>query len=314
MKPRLHIVIVNWNSGELLRRCLESISGAQTRLYRLERITVIDNASDDGSARDLSFSALPLEVVYNQVNRGYAAACNQGAAGSNADYLLFLNPDVRLFAESISAPLAFLEEPRNCKIAILGIRLFDDTGVLQRSCARFPTAGCMLGQSLGLDRVFPRLVAPHFMREWAHDETRAVDQVMGAYFLVRREAYMALGGFDERFFVYFDDVDLCLRVQERGWQTVYFADAAAVHVGCGTTASVPSRRLFYSLRSRVLFARKHFGAGGQALVLLGTVLFEPWARIMRAVWRGSAQEVRDVVGAMTLLSVAAIRRTPAGTR
>ncbi len=273
---------------------------------------VVDNASSDGSAEALAFPQLPLEVRRNRVNRGFAAACNQGAAGSRVDYLLFLNPDIRLSGGSVAAPLAFLERPDCRDIGILGIQLVDEAGVVQRTCARFPTPGRVLGQSLGLDRLWPRLVAPHFMREWAHDETRPVDQVMGAYFLVRREIFEALGGFDERFFVYFDDVDFCFRARERGWLSVYFAGTQAAHTGGGTTAAVPDLRLFYNLRSRLLFARKHFRPTGQIVVLAATVVIEPVSRVARAIGRGSAREARQVGRAVTLLWSAAIRGSRAG--
>lgn len=299
--PTLDIVTVNWNAGALLADCVASLPAALDGGVRLERMVVVDNASTDGSADGLATAGVPLVVVRNAANRGFAAACNQGAAGSRADYLLFLNPDVRLFPGALSGPLAVLEAPEGRGVGILGIRLVDEAGVVQRSCARAPTPGRLVGQSLGLDRVLPRLVPPHFMVEWDHADSRDVDQVMGAFLLIRRALFEELGGFDERFFVYFDDVDLCLRARARGWRVRHHAGAAAYHRGCGTTERVKDVRLFYALRSRVLFAAKHFGRAGAAAVAIAALLLEPAVRLAHALARRSPDEGRAVVAGTRLL-------------
>ena len=122
-QPSLDIIIVNWNTGTLIRDCLESISRARTAALRLARVVVVDNNSADGSTDGLeSLSELPISVLHNDVNRGFVAACNQGAAGTQADYLLFLNPDTRVFPDSLC----------------------------------FPTLRIFFGQMTGLSRLFPR--------------------------------------------------------------------------------------------------------------------------------------------------------------
>ena len=113
----------------------------------------------------------------------------------------------------------------------------------------------------------PSTFPPPFVSEWAHDETREVDQVMGAFFFVRRSVFEALGGFDERFFVYFEDMDFAVRARERGWRSVYLATAQAFHRGQGTTERAVPRRMFYFARSRILYARKHFGTLGATSVI-----------------------------------------------
>lgn len=302
--PSLAIVTVNWNSGGLLRACVGSLRRALTGGFALERMTVVDNASRDGSADGLEAEAgdgVPLAVLRNAGNRGFAAACNQGAAGSAADYLLFLNPDTRLSAASLAPALAFLEEPANAGVGALGVRLVDEAGRTQRACARAPTPGRLVAQGLGLDRAFPRLFPPHFMTEWDHADTRDVDQAMGAFLMIRRRLFEELGGFDERFFVYFDDVDLCLRVRRAGWRVVHFAGAEAYHRGCGTTDQVRDVRLFYSLRSRLLFAAKHFGPLPAAAVAAATLLVEPLARLALAGLRRTPGEAAEVLRGTRLL-------------
>src|SRR5207245_5442374 len=128
-----------------------------------------------------------------------------------------------------------------------------------RTCARFPTPRRFLSSILGLDRALPAMFPPHFMVEWNHEESQEVDQVMGAFFLVRRSVFEALGGFDERFFVYFEEVDFSLRARKLGWRTFYLSVAQAYHLGSGlVTKPAQAARLFYSLRSRILYAYKHF--------------------------------------------------------
>lgn len=279
-RASIHVVIVNWSSGAQLRECLKSFPAVANDDVTISRITVVDNASADGSADNLAAAGFPLTVLRNADNRGFAAACNQGAAGSDADFLLFLNPDTRLMAGSLAAPARYLAAPGS--VGIVGIQLVDDAGAVARNTSRAPTVSSMLGNSVGLDRLIPSVFPPVFVTEWAHDETREVDQVMGAFFFVRRSLYEALGGFDERFFVYFEDLDFAVRARGRGWTSAYLADAQAFHRGQGTTDAASDRRMFYFSRSRILFARKHFGTVGAAAVTAATLLLEPIPRIAAA--------------------------------
>lgn len=137
--PCLDIVIVNWNAGSLLQDCVRSIGKARQDGFRLGRVVIVDNGSSDGSLDGLASTGLPLKIIRNPDNRGFAAACNQGARGGRADYLLFLNPDTCLFYDSLSAPLAYMEAAQNQSVGICGIQLIDENNEVSRSCARFPT-------------------------------------------------------------------------------------------------------------------------------------------------------------------------------
>jgi GT2 family glycosyltransferase len=279
-RASVHVVIVNWNSGAQLAECLQSFA-AVTGDDVAVRVTVVDNASSDGSCEGLT-APMPLAVVRNAENRGFGAACNQGAAGSDADFLLFLNPDTRLMPGSLGVPARYLGDPKHAGVGIAGIQLVDADGAVARNTARTPSAWSLTGNSVGLDRLMPSAFPPHFATDWAHDETRPVDQVMGAFFFVRRAVFEALGGFDERFFVYFEDLDFSVRARAHGWSSVYLADARAFHRGQGTTESATARRTFYFCRSRILYARKHFSAAGAFAVIAATLLLEPLARILAA--------------------------------
>jgi len=135
------------------------------------------------------------------------------------------------------------------------------------------------------------------MTDWDHVETRQVDQVIGAFFLVRRSVFEELQGFDERFFVYFEEVDFSRRAQQKGWQSFYLADTQAFHAGGGTSGQVKAKRLFYSLRSRTLYSFKHFSLVNAVTVLLATLCAELFSRSLLAIVRGSGASIKDVWGA-----------------
>lgn len=283
----LDIIIVNWNAGDQLRDCVASVlmHGAGA----VGRAIVVDNGSTDGSA-DAVADCEGIKVIRAGKNLGFAAACNRGAREADSAYLLFLNPDTRVEADSLRVPLAFMEQSENAEVGICGVQLVDEEGQVSRTCARFPTLGRLTASALGVDKLVGLGSAAMRMGDWDHGETRTVDQVIGAFFLIRRDLFERLSGFDERFFVYFEEVDLSLRVHRAGGCSVYLAGARAFHAGGGTSRQIKARRLFYSLRSRLLYGFKHF-PGWQAWVLTGvTCLVEPFTRtgycLIRRDWAG----------------------------
>lgn len=301
MTPVLDIIVVNWNVGEYLRACLRSVLAADRSELRLGRVAVVDNGSTHDPADGIEALALPIQMIRNADNRGFAAACNQGAAGSRADYLLFLNPDIRLLPDSLVEPIALLQKAENVRVGIVGIQLLDEGGTVQRSCSQFPTVGRYLGMMLGLDRLAPRLFPSQFMVEWDHGDTRPVDQVMGAFFLVRRSLFERLGGFDERFFVYYEEVDFSFRACREGWRSIYLATARAYHTGGASSEQVKAKRLFYNLRSRLLFGYKYFGFLQATFLLLATLTVEPLTRVVWAIARRVPREVKYTLLAYAML-------------
>jgi hypothetical protein len=300
-KPTLDIVIINWNSGSQLKRCLCQIETAVKKGVQLDRIVVVDNASSDSSIADLTVQDDRLVILRNRRNTGFAAACNQGAKDSRANYLLFMNPDVYLGADSLSIPTEFLSRLENSNVAICGPRLVGQDAVAQKTCSRFPTTKDLCAQALGLGRLLPDVFRVPPMNEWAHDHNRTVDQVIGACLFVRRKVFEQLRGFDERFFVYFEEVDLCLRCKKSGHEIFYLNEASAVHTGGGCSNQVPGKRLFYLLRSRILYARKHFSTVSAAVVSLVTIFIEPLSRLYLATAHGSVEELRGTLEGYSLL-------------
>lgn len=306
MLPTLDIIVVNWNTGRHLDACLRSIAAADRSGFALARVVVVDNASSDSSDEVSPAGGLPLTVLRNRENVGFAAACNQGAADSSADYLLFLNPDTELNAASLSRPAAFMESRSAGRVGICGIRLEDASGRPAIAGARFPSPGGIFAAALGLPRLFPSRFPSRLIRLDEGDRDREVDQVVGAFFMIRRSLFARLGGFDERFFVYFEEVDLSLRVSRLGFASVVLAGASARHEGGVSSSRATRARLFYSLRSRMLYASKHFGAGGRRAVAAATAC-ELVVRVVHAAARLSWRDAADAVAASARLLAWACR-------
>jgi GT2 family glycosyltransferase len=297
----LDIVIVNWNTGLQMRDCLQTISLANpSEVFHLRQCVVVDNASQDGSADGLDSLPLPLTLIQNRDNKGFAYACNQGAKVGRSEYILFLNPDIKLFPDSLVKALCFLDGKRNKRVGILGVQLVDENGVVQRNVARFPTPQSLFHQMLGLDRLWPNHFPPHFMTEWDHRESREVDQVTGAFYLVRRMAFEELNGFDKRFFMYFEDTDFAYRAKQAGWISYYLADAQAFHYGGGASYQVKAKRLFYVMRSRVLYVAKHFGIASAQKIITACLIVEFWTRVGRSLTSLSWQNFLETLRAYGL--------------
>lgn len=269
----IDVVIVNWNSGTQIRDCINSLQASIA--MGQARVIVVDNGSTDGS--DLGLEQEGVSVVRTGANLGFARACNVGAAEGRAPFVLFLNPDAAVYPGTLDYVLSYMRDSRHDKVGVCGVLLEEDNGHIARSCTRLPTTGSFVAHALGLDRFVPRL--GFFMAEWAHDTDRSVDHVIGAFYLIRRELFDRLDGFDERFFVYLEDLDLSKRVKDAGYGIEYLTEVKAFHKGGGTSDQVKARRLFYSLRSRILYAFKHLGRASGTLVLLATLLPEPLLRL-----------------------------------
>jgi N-acetylglucosaminyl-diphospho-decaprenol L-rhamnosyltransferase len=230
---RLSIVVVNWNTGDLLGRCVASIAAAAPAIDY--EIIVVDNASSDDSLARLR-SGVPalasdrLRVIENTDNRGFGAANNQAFELSRSAFVLLLNPDTVMVRGTIESLIDVLRSDR--RIAACGPRLVNADGSLQISVWRNPPAAWEIVLSnLWLYRLFPErirgemLLGPH----WAHDRRRTVRMLSAAALMVKREAIDAVGGFDERFHMYAEDNEWCLRMVRAGWQLVFEPGAVVRH-------------------------------------------------------------------------------------
>jgi N-acetylglucosaminyl-diphospho-decaprenol L-rhamnosyltransferase len=293
--PSLDVIIVNWNTGPLLAECLQSVASVEAPDLRIERVVVVDNCSSDRSAEDLDTAGLPVRLVRNPENLGFARACNQGASGSRADYLLFLNPDTRLLPDSLSRPVAFMESRQAASVGICGVRNVGDEGQVMPSTARFPTLRIFIGKMTGLSEVLPAVFPTQFLRPEETETSRFVDHVIGAFFLIRRSLFEDLGGFDERFFLYYEEVDLSLRARQLGFRSYYCAEASVYHRGRASSDQAVSDSFSHHLHSRIRYAFKHFGAAGGRLLVGLTFTVELAARLVRGARRGADPGLREVL-------------------
>lgn len=298
-EPTAQVVIVNWNSGRWLQLCLKSI--AEFGESAVDRVVVVDNGSEDGSA-NVDVKDINLDLRRTGANLGFAKACNLGAAGATAPFLLFLNPDAALCSGSLQSALAFMTGPMGSRVGVCGVRLVGEDGLVQHHTTKYPTPLTLFNLAL--------LRTP-----FDHLESRPVGHVIGAFYLIRRELFEELGGFDERFFVYLEDLDLSVRVHKAGWTVHYLSEAVAFHKGGGTSDQVKAHRLYYSLQSRILFAFKHFSTLSGWLVLSATITIEPVARVARALARGSLAELSHTKRGYRMLvsALPAILRTAIGS-
>lgn len=296
MVKRVDIVIVNWNSGDQLYSCINSIREHGEKL--LGKCIVVDNGSQDGSTEFLA-NSVDVDLVLTGRNLGFGAACNVGAARGTSPYILLLNPDAHLFEGSLLRPLTFLDAQENDKIGIVGVQLVGADGLVQRTCARLPSPWRLLAKSFGIASIFKS--ADFHMKDWDHMQTRTVGHVMGAFYLVRRSLYESLGGMDERFFVYIEDVDFSYRAKRLGYSSVYLADTQAYHKGGGVSEQVKALRLFYSLRSRIQYGFKHFSIPGALVVGGGAMIVEFATRSLALLLRGRWLELREVAEAYGML-------------
>ena len=260
--PEVTAIVVNFNAGDELRAALGSI--ARELAGRPWEGFVVDNASQDGSAAIAHEFAPAVTLVANTANVGFGRAVNQALARARAPFVLIMNPDCRLEPGALAALEDELRREPRCAIA--GPRILDPDGSVQGSARGDPDMFTgFFGRSTALRRLLPWLavsrrnvVDPNVA---AGGPSLAVDWVSGACVLARRDALAAEGGFDERYFLYWEDADLCRRLRSRGYQIRYAPAASAVHrVGHSSrTARGPSVRAFHA--SAYLYYATHVAPG-----------------------------------------------------
>jgi N-acetylglucosaminyl-diphospho-decaprenol L-rhamnosyltransferase len=237
MSARLSFIIANWNGGDLLKRCIASIANYPPAIAW--EIIVVDNASVDGSrewlrslAENKSAKEIPLRLIENDANVGFGTANNQAFALSKSDFLFLLNADAELTAGACDALIETLSS--SDQIGACGPRLLNSDGSLQPSVWRNPpTAREIIVGSLGLWRLIPRRLRGELLLggHWDHATRRVVRMLFGAAILAKRKMIDEVGGFDERFHMYAEDQEWCLRIVRAGWQLVFDPTATVVHHG-----------------------------------------------------------------------------------
>ena len=255
INERASIVIVTCNSKAKIGALLDSLDEAGANV--VQETIVVDNNSSDGTIE--VFRHYPrVKVISNARNLGYAKAINIGLKEAKSEYCLVLNPDILVIPGAIEIMLDYMI--RNPKTGIAGGKLLNDDGTLQYSVRRFldlrtylyrftPLRGLMAGSAI--ERYY-------LMQTWDHDDNRAVDWVLGGCMMIKKSALSEVGCFDESFFIYFEDVDICYRMWEKGWQVAYAAEAAMFHKHTRTSANRLFNRATYEhFKSLFYFLWKH---------------------------------------------------------
>ncbi len=250
--PDVTVSIVSSGDVELLRACLDSIPAA-ARGSAVETI-VVDNAV--GIAGAVAESHPGVTVIAGDLRRGFGANHNLVCTQARGRLVFILNDDTELDPGCIDALRSFMDQ--NGAVAAAGPRLRHADGRQQPSAFHFPTPGRVALTTLTLQR------AGWIMS--AGERIRRVDWIHGAAMMVRRDALEGVGGLDEGFYMYLEDVDLCRRLRDRGWEVAFFPRAGLVHHENSSTAAVPLRRVYQHARSRGIYARKHHGPGGERAV------------------------------------------------
>jgi GT2 family glycosyltransferase len=256
------VAIVSWNTRDLLRTCLlHAASESPTE------IVVVDNGSVDGSVEMVraEFPAARLEVLAE--NPGYGAAANHAMAITASTYLLLLNPDAFLRPGALAAVSRYLDE--HPRAGVVGPRLLNADGSLQRSCHGFPRPWAPPLRRRALVSWVNRRggLREWWLETWSHDRPRPVPWVTGAALAIRREAFQAVDGFDERFHMYFEEVDLSYRLCKSGWETHFTPAAQVVHLGGASTEQCRPAMLLQSCVSQVDFFRAHYSGAGLTLAM-----------------------------------------------
>jgi N-acetylglucosaminyl-diphospho-decaprenol L-rhamnosyltransferase len=286
-QSQIDVVIVNWNTGDCLRNCLRSLDVAAADI-RMGRAIVVDNASSDGSADNLP-GLRNLVLIRNDENVGFAAACNLGARLGEAPYVLFLNPDTLLSPDALRSVLAFIDGPNGTSYGICGASILQPDGTPGLSASRFPTLANVVTSTLRLERVLP-WGAPRHMSAAELQTSRPVDQVIGAFFLVRRSLFDRLEGFDERYFLYYEEVDFCRRAALLGAEAFFLSEAKVHHIGNVSAKRSGGRALLHSLCSRTVYASRHWSSPEATALIAFTMLLELPIRVSRAVMRLNVAE------------------------
>ena len=253
--PDLSVIIVSYNTRDLLARCLSEVRAAAQDIPH--EIIVVDNASSDGSRAYLERQASDLRLILNERNLGFAAANNQGMKIAEAPILLLLNSDAFVTAETLRRGMNTIRH--NPYVGLAGVRILNPDGTIQAEHGDFPTLWHDIRISIGLDQL-DRKASQAPSVAWP------VDWVHGACMFARREAVQTVGGLDERFFMYSEEVDWCHRFWDAGWQVWYLPDASAVHVGGASSHSNDLVRRVALYQSR-LGLRRHIAGPHSSLLL-----------------------------------------------
>ncbi len=284
----LSVCIVNWNTRDLLRACLQS-------LYRYPpsepfEVIVVDNASADGSAAMARAEFPQVVLIANPGNLGYARGNNQAMQRAQGEFVLLLNPDTEVFDDTLDNALAFLRA--HPEAGAIGAKQLLPDGRVQPSVRGFPTPANLLFEVSGLARLLPnsRRLGGYRMRWFTYDAVAEVDQPMATFLMTRRTVIGQIGLMDEAFPLFFNDVDWCYRIRQAGWKIYFVPEVRVLHHGGASTRQVRLSAIRESHRALEAFYRKHYRERLNPLIYalcIGAIRLGGALRMLYAWLRGS---------------------------
>lgn len=265
---KLSVIIVNYNVKHFLQLCLHSVERAVAGIDA--EIIVVDNNSADGSVAMVQEQFPKLRLIANKDNKGFSKANNQAVAEARGEYILFLNPDTVMPEDFFGELLPYMDAYR--EIGAIGPRLIDGKGAFAPDGKKsFPTLSVAIFKATGINKLFPK--SPYFNKYYAvhvgEHETAPVEALSGCCMMVRKAALQLAGnGFDENYFMYCEDIDLCYRIREAGYQNVYFPKATLIHYKGESTRKSTLKYVRIFNEALATFVRKHYGQGRARMFLL----------------------------------------------
>jgi len=285
----LSIVIVSWNTREMLRNCLRSVFATLNGLNA--EVLVIDNDSADGSAQMVANEYPSVLLVPNDQNLGFAAGTNQGLRLARGRYLLLLNPDAVVHEDVLHRSVTYMD--KHPDVGMMGCKVLNEDGSTQMTCSRYPSMTNLVLQTLAANRI--RGIAwlrRYQMLDWDRNDEREVEIVSGCYLLVRRETLSDIGLLDDTFFLYGEETDWCRRCAEAGWKLVFAPVGDITHFGSGSSRQLSFRRDLMLSEGTIRLHRKHGGLPAGAtvwLLLLGFNCSRSIYWSVRALRRGQSE-------------------------
>lgn len=292
----ISVVIVNWNTRKYLSECIGSLLSQYQAPYKLE-IIVVDNNSQDDSVPFIRENYPSVIVIQNTENMGFARANNQGFEVAGGRYICLVNSDILFLEDSISVMVNYMD--RNAEVGVLGPRLLWRDRSLQGSCRKFPSVWNTLCPALGLTSLLPQISlvsGEHMVGFFKHDRAIDVDVLVGAFLMVRTSALSEVGGMDDQYFMYCEEVDWCRRFVTAGWKVRFSPQTEVVHYG-GASSSIEPLRFFteYCLSNLRYWQKHHSSASVVAYRLAMTLRYLirlPWWAFLHRIRRTEETEIR----------------------
>ncbi|ROL60836.1 glycosyltransferase [Bacteroidetes/Chlorobi group bacterium ChocPot_Mid] len=266
-QPQISIVIVNYNVKDFLLQCLRSIESSSRKITY--EVIVVDNNSTDGSINFLSSLFPKIKFIQLTENIGFARANNIGFKEAKGEYILVLNPDTIIQEDTLEIMVKYMEE--HPEVGCSGCKVLNSDGSFQLACRRgFPTPWVSFTKLFGLQKIFPnsKVFGRYNQTFMRIDESYYIDSVIGAFMFCRQKAIDEVGGFDEDFFMYGEDIDLCYRLTQRGWKIAYVHSTSIIHFKGESTkrSSINEIKHFYDAMR--IFSRKHYSSSRLFLMFL----------------------------------------------